>query len=141
MQTIRDFMSETVWTIDSTAAVREAAQLMAKQNVGFLPVVHEGVTAGVITDRDIVVRVVAESGDPDQITVGAIVSHRRGMSAAERINSGVATLPEDTSIDEAVRYMDENRIRRVTVHDAEYRTIGVVSRVDLPDASAAVHES
>jgi len=139
MKLVRDVMTHTVWTIESTATAREAARLMAEKEVGFLPVIHERVSAGVITDRDIVVRVVAENADPDTTYVGSIVSaeSQTGEDPSEHRNAGVATLTEDTPIDEAIQYMDDKQIRRVTVHDKEYRIIGVVSRADLPEAAAA----
>ncbi len=137
MQTIREFMTEDIWTIQSTATVREAAQLMAEKDVGFLPVTHEEVSAGVITDRDIVVRAIARNLDPDETTVGAILS---AGTPAEGVTTGIATLPESTTIDEAVRQMDEKQIRRAAVIDADYRMIGVVSRADLPQSCVAAHE-
>jgi CBS domain-containing protein len=134
MQTVRDVMTETVWTIESTATAREAARLMAEKDVGFLPVIHEGVSAGVITDRDIAVRVVAQNRNPDTTYVGSVLSSE---SPTEEMSAGVATLPDTTSIEEAVSYMDERQVRRVTVHDKEYRIIGVVSRADLPAHAAS----
>lgn len=134
MQTVRDVMTETVWTIESTATAREAAHMMAEKDVGFLPVIHEGVSAGVITDRDIAVRVVAQNRDPDTTYVGAVLSSE---SPGEEMSAGVATLPDDTSIEDAVSYMDSRQVRRVTVHDKDYRIVGVVSRADLPADAAS----
>lgn len=141
MKAVRDVMTQT-WTIESTATVREAARLMAQKDVGFLPVIHERVSAGVLTDRDIVIRVVAEGCDPDTTYVGSIFSDesQTGNDPTEDSRAGIATLAEDTPIDEAVRYMDEQQVRRVTVHDKGYRIIGIVSRADLPEAAAATHE-
>jgi CBS domain-containing protein len=134
MQTIQDVMTRTVYTIESTASVREAARLMLEHDVGFLPVIHEGVSAGVITDRDVAVRVVAENRDPDTTYVGAVLS---AESPNEQMSAGVATLPEETSIDEAVSYMDARQVRRVTVHDKQYRIVGVISRADLATTTAS----
>jgi CBS domain-containing protein len=134
-------MTHTVWTTETTATVREAAELMAQHEVGFLPVIHEHVSAGVITDRDLVVRVIAEHLDPDTTYVGSIVSalSRTMDDPRQDPNAAVASLPEDTPIEEAVRYMDEKQVRRVTVHDKEYRIVGVLSRADLPQATATSH--
>lgn len=141
MQLIRDVMTHTVWTIDTTATVREAAQLMAAKDIGFLPVIHERSSAGVLTDRDIVVRVVAEGLDPDRTYVGSVLSADRGSggAVAEPRNASVASLDEDTPLEEAVRYMDEKNVRRVIVHDKDYRIIGVVSRADLPEVASLSH--
>jgi len=142
MQTVRDIMTRAVWTIDTTATVREAAQLMAAKDVGFLPVLHERVSAGVVTDRDIVVRVVAENLDPDRTYVGSIVSAESqiGGDPTEDINAGIASLAEDTPVDEAVRYMEEKQVRRVTVHDKDYRIVGILSEADVPEAAAISHD-
>lgn len=140
MPLLKDVMSDIVPTIESTAMVREAAQLMSRKNVDFLDVVHEGVSAGLITDHDIV-RVVAEGADPDETRVNAIVSfgNQRGDEPLEVINAGIATLPAETPIDEALHYMDEKHAHRLVVHDLEYRVLGVVSRADLREAGAVAH--
>jgi CBS domain-containing protein len=139
MQVVGDFMTRNVCTVETTASIRQAAQLMAENNVGFLPVLHESVTAGVVTDRDIVVRAMAKDLDPDKTCVGAILSteSKPREGAADDITPGAATLLEDTPIDSAIRFMDERGIRRAAVHDHDYRLVGVISRADLPVRSGA----
>jgi CBS domain-containing protein len=134
MQIVSDFMSRDVATVESTASVRQAAQLMAKHDVGFLPVLHESVAAGVVTDRDIVVRAIAQNLDLDATSVGAILSTetKPRHEGADEITSGIGTLLEDTPIETAVRFMDERGIRRAAVHDRDFRLVGVISRADLP---------
>jgi CBS domain-containing protein len=138
---LKDVMRDTVPTIASTATVREAAQVMARKNVDYLDIVHEGVSAGLVTEHDIVVRVIAEGADPDETFVSAIVSFRnqRGDEPLEVINAGIATLPAETPIDEALHYMDEKHVHRLIVHDLDYRAVGVVSRADLREAGALAH--
>ncbi|MFG0332171.1 MAG: CBS domain-containing protein [Maioricimonas sp. JB049] len=142
MKLLRDVMTRSVYTIGSSQSVRQAAELMAEKDVGFLPVMHEGVSAGVLTDRDLVVRVMARGLDPDGTYVGSIVSTRQSTreSAADDANPGAATLADDTPVDQALRYMDERQLRRVTVHDRDYRITGIVSRADLPEATVAAHD-
>jgi CBS domain-containing protein len=143
MQTVHDIMIDTVPTIESTATVREAAQLMARNGIDFLDVVHDGVSAGLVTDHDVVVHVVAGNADPDETPVSAIVAFRnqRGEEPLEVINAGIATLSEETPIDEALHYMDEKHVHRLIVHDHDYHTVGVVSRADLREAGADMTET
>ena len=139
MQTIRDVMSDNVLTVQSTMTVRDAARIMEENDVGFLPVTHEGVAAGVVTDRDIVVRVVAANRDPDQLLVGAMLSSADVREdSLEHVSAGVVMLPEDTAVDEVIRVMDDRQLRRIIVHDSDFRMIGVVSRSDLAASDAIV---
>ena len=130
---IKDVMTKTVHTVDSRATAQEAARLMERHNIGFLPVVHDDVSAGVVTDRDLAIRIVAAGRDPRETTVADVMSFGPGVEGDVDLTSlpGVATLPEDTDFEEAVRFMDSKHVRRVTVHDKNYRIVGVVSRADL----------
>src|SRR5207244_3514644 len=103
------------------------------ENVGFLPVVHEGqVCIGVLTDRDIVLRVVARGDDPAKTAVAQVMSSSaRGDEVETELNARIASLPEDTPVEEAIQFMDERNIRRVAVVDSDYRIVGFVSRHDL----------
>lgn len=141
MSTLHDVMRDKVPTIESTATIREAAQAMARMGTDFLDVIHEGVSAGLVTKHDIVVRVVAEGADADETQVSAIVSfrNRRGDEPLEINNAGIATLSEDTPIDEALQFMDEKHVHRLIVHDHDFLTVGVVSRADLREAGAVAH--
>jgi len=131
---IRDVMTKTVRTVPSTATAQEAARLMEMHDVGFLPIVEEGVSAGVVTDRDLALRIVAGGRDPKKTTVAEIMTFGPGVGGKADLAElpGVATLAEDTELAEAIRFMDEKNVRRVTVHDEHYRIVGVVSRSDLP---------
>ena len=130
---LRDLMTETVLTIPSTATIRQAAQLMADENVGFLPVIHEqDVCIGVLTDRDIVVRVVADGIDPATTAVAqAMSSGTRSTEIESDVNARIAALPEDTPVEEALQFMDERNVHHVAVCDSEYRIIGVATKSDL----------
>jgi CBS domain-containing protein len=139
MPFVSEYMSRDVTTIESTASVRQAARLMAEKDIGFLPVLHESVAAGIVTDRDIVVRAVAGNLDLDQTCVAAILStdSQPRHQGADEITSGVGTLLEDTPVESALQFMDERGIRRATVHDREFRLVGVISRADLPATANA----
>ena len=71
---VKHVMVSDVVTIASSATLAEAAQLMRDSNVGILPIVGEGTVAGVITDRDLVVRALAEGADPTLTVVGEFAS-------------------------------------------------------------------
>jgi CBS domain-containing protein len=130
---LSEIMTRSVETIPATASVREAARLMASREVSFLPVVHEGVCTGVLTDRDIVVRLVAHGGSPDQTVVADVMSHRQvnPESAGSRANKAIIVLPETTPADEAARLMDDQHVHHIAVCDEDMRIVGVVSRGDL----------
>ena len=91
---------------------------MRDEDIGVLIVVNHGSIRGVLTDRDVVVRAVAEGRDPKSIKVGEIVSE------------DVATVTPDEPVDKVVSLMREKAIRRVPVVDGS-RPVGVVSIGDL----------
>lgn len=117
-QTIREVMSNRPVTVDPGATIRQAAQLMRDHEVGDVIVVDNGRLAGLVTDRDIVVRAVAESHDPAQVTVGDI--------ATTQLNC----LSPTDSVEEAIRLMREQAVRRIPVVEGG-RCVGVVTIGDL----------
>jgi CBS domain-containing protein len=101
-------------------SIQTAAVLMADADVGFLPVCdEEGYVWGVLTDRDIVVRVCAAGGPPGATPV------KDAMSRAV-----IACRPDD-SIDVAERLMEENRKSRILVTDEQAKLLGVISLSDI----------
>jgi CBS domain-containing protein len=112
-----------VMTVDPTAVsreltVREAAKLLAERDIGPLPVVDGDELVGIVTDRDLVVRVLADDRDPACTTVGEIAS------------TDVAAVEPDVDLDEALRLMDERHVRRLPVVE-EGRLVGIVSHGDV----------
>src|SRR5262249_862817 len=73
-QSVRDIMTPVPRTLDSGASVVDAAVLMRKEDIGDVVVFEHDRLCGILTDRDIVVRALAERGDPTGVTVGEIVS-------------------------------------------------------------------
>ncbi len=96
---IKNVMTKTVKTIPSTATVQEAARLMEEYNVGFLPVIEDDISAGVVTDRDLAIRVVASGRDPARTTVADVMSFGPGVEGDVDLTElpGIATLREETS--------------------------------------------
>ena len=127
MPTAREIMtSEAVYcTDDATAA--DAARKMAAEDIGAIPVCNtEGRLSGVITDRDLAVKVVAQGRDPGSVRVADIVD------ATE-----VVTIGADDSVEEAIRTMKDHAVRRLPVIDGQ-ALVGMVSQADIaramPDA-------
>jgi CBS domain-containing protein len=120
---IRDIMTPNPEGISSDGTIREAAHHMKDMNVGILPVVEGDSLIGVLTDRDIVTRVIAEDRDPAKTTVEEIMSRE------------LFTCTEDTDLEEAVRNMEDNQVRRLLVTDSEGRCVGIMSLGDIATKS------
>jgi len=123
---LREIMSRDIETIVADATLEEAAKKMAVRDVGFLPVVENGLPIGAVTDRDIVTRCVALGDDPRQTPV------RRAMTPK------VETVKQDEPVEELAQRMREKQIRRLLVEDINGKIVGVVALGDLalevPDA-------
>jgi CBS domain-containing protein len=127
---IRDVMTTNPETLPESTTVREAAETMRANDIGDVVIVDDnGEISGILTDRDIVVRVVAEGRDPRVTRIGDIAS--RELTAAS---------PDDP-VDRAVQLMRERAIRRLPVVD-KGKPVGIVSIGDLaldrdPDSALA----
>jgi CBS domain-containing protein len=115
---IREVMTSEVKAVEPTATVVEAAKVMAEQDVGPVPIVEDGRLAGIVTDRDIVVKVVAKGGDVNSMTVGDIASR------------DLVTITPDSDMNEALDLMAENQIRRLPVVEGD-RLVGIVAQADV----------
>ena len=104
-------------TIASSATVREAAKLMKDEDVGSLPVVQQDRLVGVLTDRDIAVRVVAEGRDAT-------------TPVAEVASGTPVTVESSADLDQALQLMSEHQVRRLPVVE-NGRVIGIVALADL----------
>lgn len=116
---IAEVMTRGVELTSPTAAVQEAAQAMADEDVGFLPVGDHDRTIGMITDRDIAVRAVAMGRDPKKTTVRDVMTER------------VLYCFADEDADKAAESMSREKIRRLPIVDRNKRLVGVVSLGDL----------
>lgn len=117
--TVRSIMTREVTTVEPHRTIFEAANLMNKRGVGCLIVVdHDGKPVGIITERDVLRRVVAAGTDP------------RGVKVAEVMSKPLITAGPETSIREAARIMVGNRIRRLPIVEGSM-LIGVVTSTDL----------
>jgi CBS domain-containing protein len=115
---IRDVMTPVPCAVTPATTVREAAGMMAREDVGTLPIVEGDRLVGVVTDRDLVVRVLAEARDPAVMTV---------IEVATR---DLLTVDAGDDAARAVELMARHGVRRLPVLD-DGRLIGIVSRADV----------
>lgn len=115
---VSDIMSGSVITIDKREPVIAAARLLKRMNLGALPVTDGGKLAGMLTDRDIVLRCVAGGGDAREMTVEDIMTR------------GVVTASPDAKVDDAARRMGRGQVRRLPVVD-DGKLIGMVTLADM----------
>ena len=123
-ETARDLMSEGCECVDASETVAAAAQKLAKLNVGAMPICgDDDKLKGMLTDRDIAVKVVAEGKDPTQVTAAEL---------AEGVP--VTVTAEDPAV---MRTMAQNQVRRVPVLDDDRRLVGIVSQADVATRASA----
>ena len=111
-------MTKDPVTVPPTATLAQAAQEMSARDIGDVLVVENGKIRSVLTDRDIVVRAVAQGRDPTQTPV------------SEAASTASVTVSPDEPVDTAVRLMREHKVRRLPVVEQD-RVVGIVSLGDL----------
>jgi CBS domain-containing protein len=122
---VADVMTVGAETARPEQTVQEAAQRMAEEDIGALPVEENDRLVGIITDRDIAVRVTAEGKDPKQTQV------------REAMTSGVRYCYDDEDVEHVAQNMADQQIRRLMVMNRDKRLVGTVSLGDI--ASAQPH--
>jgi CBS domain-containing protein len=118
-KSIKDAMTTKPASLPASATVADAAQQMRELDIGDVLVEQEGRLAGIVTDRDIVVRAIAEGRD---------ISSKLG----DIVSSEVVCITPAESADEAIRLMRERALRRVPVVEND-RPVGIVSLGDLAE--------
>jgi len=126
-KTVREVMTSNPCSIDADKSVAYAAKMMRDEDVGIAPIVEGDRLVGVLTDRDIAVRVVAESRDPEQV------------KAAEVASRDVVTLDPEQDLDEALRLMARHQVRRLPVVEEDGRLVGVVAQADVAKVADERH--
>jgi len=117
-KSIRDAMTENPRSIGQSASVVEAAQLMREEHIGSLPITDEEKLVGMITDRDITTRVVAEAADPKMTPVANVYSR------------DLISVGPDEDLDQALQLMARHQVRRLPVVE-NGRLVGIVSQADI----------
>jgi CBS domain-containing protein len=118
MASVREAMTENPRSIGASASVVEAARLMRDQHIGSLPITDDERLVGMITDRDIATRVVAEAADPETTSVGDV--HSRDIISVE----------PDKDLEEALQLMARHQVRRLPVVE-NGRLVGIVAQADI----------
>jgi CBS domain-containing protein len=116
---VRDIMTRQIAKAQPDTTLEEIAMMMKTENTGAIPVVDENELIGIITDRDIVVRCVADSGDPTVVTAEDIVSEE------------VETIDPEAELDEALELMSQKQIRRLPVVDTRGELVGMLAIGDV----------
>jgi CBS domain-containing protein len=116
---VRDVMTAGPVCVTPDTPVSVVAEVMDSDNIGSVPVVENDRLTGVITDRDIVVRAIAQGKDP------------RGMPVREIYSRDVIAVTPDDKLKDVVSIMADNQIRRIPVVDQENHLVGVISQADI----------
>lgn len=121
---VRDFMTETVAFAEPSESVRDVAKRLSQFDVGALPVCEDGRLVGMITDRDLVVRVLAED---------------RSVSTAisDFMSADVISAHDSDDVGTVVRHMQKYEVRRIPVINDDNELIGIVALADLANSSAS----
>ena len=116
---VREVMTNNPRCVTPETPVSEAARLMKSEDVGSLPILEGEKVTGVITDRDIVIRAVAEEKDP------------RGMTVREVASRELVTIRPDEDLSEALKLMASYQVRRLPVVDEDNTLVGVLAQADI----------
>ena len=118
----REIMTANPRTVTPDMNLPEVARLMQSEDVGIVPVVDAGGSrqlVGVVTDRDIALRVVGEGRDPNSVRVSDVMS------------TNVRTCREDDSVDDVMDVMGKEQVRRIPIVDERGSLVGIVAQADV----------
>jgi len=118
MPAVKDIMTKEVVTVESNKTVFEAAEIMAEKGLGCLVVVIKGFPVGILTERDIVRRIVAKRAALD-------------LKVTEVMTKTLITVEPETSLKEAARVMSANKIHRLPVLSKQNKLVGIVAASDF----------
>ncbi len=123
MTKIKELMTGDLKKVSPETAIQEAANTMKTNDIGALPVMDKDKVVGMLTDRDITVRVVAEGANPTETTVKNVMTDK------------VHSVYEDQDITEVTQLMKDKQIRRVVVMTRDGKATGICSLGDLATAT------
>ena len=118
-KSIRDAMTSNPKSVETSSPIIEAARLMKSEDVGSIPVTEGDRLVGIVTDRDVAIRVVAEGKDVQSVTVGEIASR------------DLVTVDPQQDLDEALRLMAQHQVRRLPVVEEDGRLVGILAQADV----------
>jgi CBS domain-containing protein len=125
VESILDHKGHAIWFIGPEATVFDAIRWMSEKNVGALLVIESGDLLGIISERDYTRKVILKDRSSKQTAVHEIMT------------KDVTTIPEDATVEEAMRVMTKHRVRHLPVVDREGHVTGVVSIGDLVERTIA----
>lgn len=118
MTTLKEIMTRDLTTVDGKTTIREVAQKMKADDIGNVLIMDGDKLTGIVTDRDIVIRAVADGQDTNAVS---------GFATKD-----VFTMPCSTSVEEAAKAMADKQLRRLPVTDSDSgKVAGIVSLADL----------
>jgi CBS domain-containing protein len=123
-QSAQELMSSNPRTVSPDQTIVDAARVMRDENVGLVPVVDGDRLVGIVTDRDIAIRVVAEQQDAASTRVQEIAS------------TDLVTVDPQQGLDEALRLMAQHQVRRLPVVEEDGKLVGIVAQADVARAGS-----
>jgi CBS domain-containing protein len=117
-KSIQEAMTSNPTTIAPTTPAQEAARKLKAEDVGALPIVEDGKLVGVITDRDLAIRVLAEGKDVE-------------TPVAEIASKDVVTVDPQQTLEEAARLMAKHQVRRLPVVEEDGKLVGILAQADV----------
>jgi CBS domain-containing protein len=118
-KSLRELMTPNPCAIDEDKTVEYAAKMIRDEDVGLAPIVGGDRLIGMLTDRDIAIRVVAEGKHPQTTKVSEVMSRE------------LVTIDPDQDLEEALRLMSRHQVRRLPVVEEDGRLIGVIAQADI----------
>jgi CBS domain-containing protein len=119
MPQVRELMTKVPRTVRPDNTVVDAARLMRDEDAGIAPIAEDDRLVGVVTDRDIAIRVVAEAKDPGSTKVTEIASQN------------IVTIDPEQDLDEALRLMAQHQVRRLPVVEEDGKLVGILAQADV----------
>jgi CBS domain-containing protein len=119
MTQVRQAMTSNPRTVTADSTIGEAARLMRDEDTGIAPITEGERLVGVVTDRDIAIKVVAEGKDPETTKVTQISS------------SNLVTVDPEQDLDEALTLMAQHQVRRLPVVEEDGKVVGILAQADV----------
>jgi len=123
-----DVMTPRPRSVGPDASLEQIARVMVEEDCGIVPIVDEGRLVGVVTDRDLVCRVVAHNLD------------QRRARARDVMSEDIASVDERANLDDVLREMEFHRVRRICVVDEDDMLLGIISMADLAREAGVDYE-
>ena len=117
-KSIQEAMTSNPTTIEPATSAREAARLLKSEDVGSLPIVEGDRLVGIVTDRDLALRILAEGKDAE-------------TPVSEIASKDLVTIDPQQSLEEAARLMAEHQLRRLPVCEEDGRIVGILAQADV----------